>query len=136
MCNFDSMGSALGWYDFTINGNQKLRELLKQIYNKHNIFFIEQLSPCPYTDQFPFAACGVPGIWLYRPNCASGLYYHHRVDNTPDVIDFRQSAVALNASMEIMSFLANVDDARSYRYIPSEMQQEINTLFNAVYGGF
>ena len=93
-------------------------------------------TPCPYTDQFPFAACGVPGIWLYRPNCNSGQYYHHRFDNTPAIIDFRQSAVALSASMEIMRFLANVDDATHYRYIPSEMQQEIDTLFGAVYGGF
>lgn len=136
MCNFDSMGSALGWYDFTINGGKELRELLKKVYNKHDVFFIERIVPCPYTDQFPFAACGVPGIWLYRPNCAAGQYYHHRFDNTPAIIDFRQSAVALSASMEIMSFLANIDDATPYRYIPSEMQEEIDTLFSAVYGGF
>lgn len=136
MCNFDSFGSALGWYNFTINGNSELLNLLRSIYNKNNIYYVENTIPCPYTDQFPFAACGVPGIWVGKVNCITGLYYHHRVDNTPDIIDFEESAKCISASAEILEFLANTENVTPYRTIPEEQKQAIDAQFNAVYGGF
>ncbi|MBR7128307.1 MAG: M28 family peptidase [Lentisphaeria bacterium] len=136
MCNFDSMGSIAGWYDFTINGNDELLSLIREIYNRNDIYYLEKTTPCPYTDQFPFAACGVPGIWLFRPNCTAGLFYHHRVDNDAEIIDFRQSAVLMTATAKILEKIANSENTAQYRTIPADMQKEIDELFNNVYGGF
>ena len=136
MCNFDSFGSALGWAEFTVNATDALRGKLKEIFYGKKLFFRENTAPVPYTDQFPFAACGVPGIWIFRQNCAAGLFYHHRSDNTPDKIDFQISADHVKAAAELMDFLADTGDLSAYRGIPPEMQQEIDTLFQQVFGGF
>ena len=136
MCNFDSMGSALGWGEFTINANDELRQLIKKNFNGNDVYYVESTAACPYTDQFPFAACGVPGIWLFRKNCGIGIYYHHRFDNTPDIIDFEMAANYVDASVKLVSFLADTEDVSSYRTIPENQQKEIDSLFQAVYGGF
>lgn len=136
MCNFDSYGSVLGWSDFTVNGTDALRGLLKKSFNDAGIYYVERTKPCPYTDQFPFAACGVPGIWLYRPNCAAGQFYHHRVDNTPDKIDFATAAQYVGAAADVLDYLADVEDLTPYRGIPADQQTAIDELFGAVYGGF
>ena len=136
MCNFESMGSALGWNEFTVNANDALRRLIADIFRKNDIYYLEKNVPCPYTDQFPFAVCGVPGVWLSRKNCFAGNYYHHRVDNTPDVIGFDVAAKTVHAAAELLSVLADREDIAEFRGIPGPLQEQIGTLFNAVYGGF
>jgi Zn-dependent M28 family amino/carboxypeptidase len=136
MCNFDSMGSALSWLELTVNANAALRSLMKEIYNRHDIYYVEHQEPCPYTDQFPFAACSVPGIWLNRKDCIGGNYYHHRVDNTPDIIGFDQAAKLVKASADLITELANGENIAQYRGIPADIQTKVDAMFNAVYGGF
>ncbi|MBQ9338695.1 MAG: M28 family peptidase [Lentisphaeria bacterium] len=136
MCNFDSAGSALGWGEFTVNANAALRRKIAAVCRKHDIYYVELTEPCPYTDQFPFAACGVPGIWLYRKNCIGGNYYHHRFDNTPDIIGFDEAAKLVHASAELLADLADRDNIDSFRGIPAKLQSQIDAQFQAVYGGF
>ena len=136
MCNFDSMGSALGWSEFTVNAPDALRKLIADVFHQHGVYYVELTEPCPYTDQFPFAACSVPGIWIYRKNCFAGNYYHHRVDNTPDILGFETSAQLVHASAALMEELADREDIAPFRTIPEPLQKKINTQFNAVYGGF
>lgn len=136
MCNFDSMGSALGWADFTVNANDELRRRIAEVFRRHDVYYVEQTSPCPYTDQFPFAACGVPGMWLHRRNCLGGVYYHHRIDNTPDVIGFDEAAKLVRASAALLSDLADRENIDAFRGMPEELRSSIDSQFDAVYGGF
>jgi len=136
MCNFDTMGSALGWAEFTVNANDALRGLIADTFHKHDIYYVEHTAPCPYTDQFPFAACGVPGLWLYRKNCFAGNYYHHRVDNTPDIIGFEEAAKLVHAAADLLTDLADRENIDPFRGIPAPLQGRIDAQFNAVYGGF
>ena len=92
MCNFDSCGCAMGWYSFDTALNNELDDKIKEIYHDNDIWFKDNRSLDPYTDLFPFMAAGLPGITMMRCNVESGHYYHHRNDNTPDVIDFEQAA--------------------------------------------
>ena len=133
MCNFDSNGSAMGWYTFTVNANEALRERIRETYGRNDIFYVESTAPCPYTDQFPFAACGVPGMWLFRKNCSAGIFYHHRADNTADIIGFEDAASLLEASSVLLEHLADEADIRAYREIPADMQRRIDELFRTVY---
>lgn len=133
MCNFDSFGSAMGWAEFTFSSNDTLRNLIADIFHKNDIYYLENIAPCPYTDQFPFAACGVPGIWIHRRNCTSGLFYHHRVDNTPDKLGFEVSAPLVESASVLMSYLADQEDISAYRGIPESQQKEIDQLYNTVY---
>lgn len=136
MCNFDSFGSALGWMKLTLSATPEMRSLIAHHLHAHDVYYTENLAPCPYTDQFPFAACGVPGIWVNRPNCTSGCYYHHRVDNTPDVLGFDQAAVTVSAGAALLADLADRDSLDGLKGIPADQQEQINKLFDAVYGGF
>ncbi len=136
MCNFDSFGSQLGWADFTINGNEKLASLIRQKFNSRGVYFLERHHPDPYNDQFPFAACKVPGMWIYRPNCEAGLFFHHRFDNLPDKLDFETCALYVNAAADVIKFLANEENIEAYRTIPPEEAAQISELFDRVYGGF
>ena len=136
MCNFDSFGSALGWMKFTMNTTPELNALIAGHCHAHDVYYTETSAPCPYTDQFPFAACKVPGIWINRPNCTAGCYYHHRVDNTPDVLGFETAAHSVSAGAAIMAELADREDLSGLTGIPADQQKLIDELFNAVYGGF
>jgi len=136
MCNFDSMGSALGWAAFTVNANDATRALIKECFNKRGIYYVENLVPCPYTDQFPFAACGVAGFWQFRQNCESGVYFHHRIDNTPDKLDFEMASNHVAASCDLLDYIANCEDNSVYRGIPDETFKAVSEQFQAVYGGF
>ena len=133
MCNFDSFGSAMGWGEFTVNGSDALRKLIKETYNENDVYYVETTEACPYTDQFPFAACGVPGIWLLRKNCPLGLFYHHRFDNTPDKIGFDTAAQYVEASAKLVEKLADVEDLSPYHGIPADQMKEIDHLYSTVY---
>ncbi|MDR0933009.1 MAG: M28 family peptidase [Victivallales bacterium] len=133
MCNFDSFGSAMGWAEFTVNGNDALRKLISETYREHDVYYREIAEPCPYTDQFPFAVCKVPGIWIARRNCTGGIFYHHRVDNTPDKIDFDLAAQIVTASADLLEKLAAFEDISPYKEIPAELQSQIDSLYLTVY---
>ena len=136
MCNFDSFGSALGWDEFTLNASEDVHSLVRSCFNGRGVYFIDSNVPCPYTDQFPFAAAGVPGVWISRANCTAGLFYHHRIDNTPDKIDFAMSANHVAASAALLDALANAEDFGRYAGIPEAEMPGIASLFKEVYGGF
>ncbi|MBO7090187.1 MAG: M28 family peptidase, partial [Victivallales bacterium] len=136
MCNFDSCGSAMGWASFIVNGQTALCDLIRKTLNEDDIYYNEYHGCDPYTDQFPFAACGVPGMLFFRKNCSAGLFFHHRVDNTPDKLDFNVAADYVTGAAKVMESLADADDISPYRGIPADLKVEIDDLFNKVYGGF
>ncbi len=136
MCNFDSFGSAMGWYSMTINAMPAMCELLDSYMNRNDIYYKKSTAPCPYTDQFPFAACKVPGFWLWRPNCTAGIFYHHRVDNTPEILGYDSAANAVNAVSCFMADLADREDISGIAGIPADQQKQIDELFKDVQGGF
>ena len=136
MCNFDSCGSLLGWTSLTINATPAAMSLVRDAFNRKGIYCTETTEPTPYTDQFPFAACGVPGVWINRPNCMEGQFYHHRIDNTPDKLDFSMTAQYVDVCADFLSKLANAADLSDYKGIPAEQLPAIAELADSVYGGF
>ena len=135
-CNFDSFGSALGWYKFTLNSNRAMADLIASHFNGNDIYYTLTSDPCPYTDQFPFAACKVPGLWINRPNCIGGCYYHHRADNVPGVIGYDTAAHTVNTASRFLVDLADRENLSQLQGIPADQQKLIDTQFQAVYGGF
>lgn len=133
MCNFDSYGSALGWYEMTLSANAALHKHITKIFHDNGIYFHADFTPCAFTDQFPFAACGVPGIWITRKNCTEGLVYHHREDNTCDKIDFARSANCVTAAANFLLDLSNQDAWDQLGGIPEDQQEQINRLFHEIY---
>ena len=75
-------------------------------------------------------------MWLFRMNCFAGIYYHHRIDNTPDKIDFDLAARYVQTSAKLLDHIANCEDNSIYRGIPEDTFKAVSAQFQAVYGGF
>ncbi len=136
MFNIDGSGSALGWLNIIYNGPAGLSRLLARIFHSHDLHYILQQEVLPYTDQFPFAAAGVPGLWLSRRNCATGVFYHHRADDTIEHLDPALIATQLDA---VAAFLTQVADAlpgAGTWEIPPQMRREIARVWRDLYGGW
>ncbi len=84
MINADSCGSRLGWDFVTYFTGPEIRNAFDSILNGYGRFALASFTPTPFIDLMPFGACGVPGMWLSRRNCASGRFQHHRPDDAPE----------------------------------------------------
>ena len=113
-----------------------MADLIASHFNGNDIYYTLTSDPCPYTDQFPFAACKVPGLWINRPNCIGGCYYHHRADNVPGVIGYDTAAHTVNTASRFLVDLADRENLSQLQGIPADQQKLIDTQFQAVYGGF
>lgn len=136
MFNFDSYGSLMGWTEINYNGNNAIEGLLKPYFEKQDIYCRFSSGIMPYTDQFPFAAAGVPGLWLFRKNCESGRFFHHRFDDTIDIISTELMARYINAAAEFISDLANAGTLPFEKKIPNEQTIKIRHEWEALFGGW
>jgi len=138
MFNIDGSGSAMGWLSVIYNGSATHEALLRDVFKQHDFYFKLSRDLCPYTDQFPFAVAGVPGLWLTRHNCTSGVFYHHRRDDTVDNLDFSLAARQLDAAGDFLVKLAGEDgtaaDARAG--LTADEHGEIKRVWEALYGGW
>ena len=138
MFNIDGSGSAIGWLSMIYNGSAKHEALLRDVFNQHDFYFKLSRDLCPYTDQFPFAAAGVPGLWLTRCNCTSGVFYHHRHDDTLENLDFTLAARQLDAVAAFLVKIAEEEgrDADVMAGLTAEEHVEIKRVWEALYGGW
>lgn len=135
MFNIDGSGSALGWLSVNYNGMPPDEQLLRAVFKRHELFYDLHQEVCPYTDQFPFAVAGVPGLWLTRKNCATGVFYHHRRDDTLENIDTASLARQLDAVAEFLSVLAE-DDTLPPPGLPPPLPTAIASVWDNLYGGW
>lgn len=135
MCNFDSCASAVGWFRFVINASTPLRRELTNIYHQNDVYFTEYLVPDPYNDLFPFTVAGVPGITHMRNNCEIGKFYHHRPDNSIEVLSMDAAAQLVNASAAFLTSLADQENLDSCMIDPSTTNT-VADFWDMTYGGW
>ena len=136
MFNIDGSGSALGWLSVNYNGPEAFTRLLAEVFHRHDLYYTLQQEVFPYTDQFPFAAAGVPGLWLSRRNCATGVFYHHRVDDNMGQLDCALVAAQLDAVAAFLTQVAEADDGAGADGIAPVTQREIARVWDDLYGGW
>jgi hypothetical protein len=136
MFNFDSYGSLMGWTGINYNGDKNIEKLLKPCFEKRNIFCHFSSNVMPYTDQFPFAATGVPGMWLFRRNCEAGRFFHHRFDDSIEVVSTKLMAHHINAAAEFISGIANSAKLPFKKEIPEEQALKIKVAWHSLFGGW
>ncbi len=136
MFNCDGAASLLGWLSINYNGPDACLELLRDTFHRHDFYFELTKDVFPYTDQFPFAVCGVPGLWFHRKNCDAGVVNHHRHDDNMDNIDIEVLAAELNAAAEFLSALADGSPHVDLTWDPLELKPEIDKIWNTMYGGW
>jgi Zn-dependent M28 family amino/carboxypeptidase len=136
MFNIDGSGSALGWLSVNYNGPEALSRLLAEVFHRHDLYYTLQQEVFPYTDQFPFAVAGVPGLWLSRRNCATGVFYHHRADDNMGQLDAALIAAQLDAAADFLTQVAEADAGAGAGEIPPETRREIARVWEDLYGGW
>ncbi len=136
MFNFDSFGSRMGWTQIVINAPDRAEPWLETHFHAEDIFFKCSREVIPFTDQFPFAAAGIPGLWLRRCNCETGVFYHHRADNTMDRVCPEVMARHIDAAVGFLSYLAEAPLEPLSWKIPETLQPQIANLWQSHYGGW
>ncbi len=136
MFNADSCGSRLGWTAVNYNGPKNIETLLAPELQKLDLYANYTTDAIPFTDQFPFVMCGVPGLWLYRPNCASGQWYHHRAENNLEVISPEILASYVEAAANFIVKISRADKFPIRRMIPPSQMKQFNHAWNDFFGGW
>ena len=136
MFNADSCGSVLGWTQINFNGPPILKSLFEPYFQRQGMYCKTSSNIIPYTDQFPFAVCGVPGLWLNRPNCTAGHFYHHRPENSFDKISPKVLAEYVNAAAGFIADIAQNDELPYKREIPAKQEFMINKYWQDLFGGW
>ncbi|MFA6102271.1 MAG: M28 family peptidase [Victivallaceae bacterium] len=136
MFNADSCGSVLGWTQINFNGPPILKSLFEPYFQRQGMYCKTSSNIIPYTDQFPFAVCGVPGLWLNRPNCTAGHFYHHRPQNSFDKISPEVLTKYVNAAACFIADIAQADQLPYEREIPARQVSGINKYWQDLFGGW
>lgn len=136
MFNIDGSGSLLGWLSVNYNGPKSHEDALRTTFGKHDFYFNLKREICPYTDQFPFAVAGVPGLWLTRMNCSSGTFYHHRRDDTLNNLSVAGLAGQLDAVAEFLTVLTEGNPATVNVKLAPEQQAAAERVWEDLCGGW
>ena len=136
MINFDSCGGAMGWYKINGNGPKAMLNLVQEAFQKRDRFAGMSEEVIPYTDQLPFAVCGVPGVWVHRECCTSGCVWHHRFDDDLRNISFSELAVCSEIGAGILDHLANCDNMPFDRQIAPDQKRQLENQWIDLYGGW
>lgn len=136
MFNFDSFGSLMGWTEINYNGSEKIGRLLDKCFQKRDIYCRLSTMVVPYSDQFAFAAAGVPGLWLGRRNCEAGRFFHHRDDDTLDRISCELSARHIDAAADFIVQIASAERIPFEIEVPRAQAKLIAKYWSSLFGGW
>jgi aminopeptidase YwaD len=135
MFNFDGYGSLMGWTEIVYNGPEILKASLAESFHKNDIFYNLSEEIEPFTDQFPFAAAGTPGLWLNRRNCAAGRFFHHRFDDNISRVCPEVITTHVDSAADFIALLAEAEELPAMS-IPEELRPEIKNIWQDFYGGW
>ena len=134
--NLDSHGSLLGWTELNANGPEAMVEALVDAFRQADVYPAVTREVVPYTDQFPFAVLGIPGIWLSRRNCAAGRFFHHLPS---DDMAHLSSAVLAAHGQAMATVMQEWSAAPTLPFpveIPAAQTAAIATFWEDLYGGW
>ncbi len=134
--NMDSFGSHLGWTELNCCGPDEMIDYLVSAFHAKGSYVKATREVVPYADHFPFAAAGVPGIFLYRPNCTGGRFFHHRFDDDISRISFPLMAALVDCGAQLLAELANADELPFPRDIHPEQLETVQTFWQDLFGGW
>jgi aminopeptidase YwaD len=136
MANFDSFGSRLGWFQMNVCGEKSLSQWLIKRLEAAGQYAELRSNAVPYQDAFPFHAAGIPGFWLYRPNCTSGRFYHHQPDDDLEKLNPLRMAEVLQPIALACAELALTDALPFPLTIPKKLQKPIQKYWEDCFAGW
>jgi len=136
MFNVDSGGSLLGWTELNANGPEAMIAGLTAGFRRLDVYPAVTRDVVPYTDQFPFAVAGVPGVWLSRRNCTAGRFFHHLPSDDMEHLSCDVLATLAQAAAGVLGEWAAADALPFERRIPASQRAAIRTFWDDLYGGW
>ena len=136
MFNFDSIGSWMGVNELTCNGPAELRQTVVPYFERRGLYVTTIPDICPYTDHFPFVAAGVPGLWLWRRNCTTGRFFHHRPDDDISRVSPALMAELIRAAAEFIGDMANAEPLPFPVAVPADQAAQVQGFWEDLFGGW
>lgn len=136
MFNIDGGGSLMGWTELNANGPEAMVTAIVKAFQRRDVWLGVGREVIPYTDQFPFAVAGVPGVWLSRRNCKAGRFFHHRPDDDLSRVSCELVATLTSAAADL---LADWSARRTLPFaprIPAAQREGIQAFWEDLYGGW
>jgi len=134
--NFDGVGSHMGWTELFYNGPPELADYLTTAFERHDLYVRPNTETVPYADHFPFAAAGVPGVFLHRCNCTSGRFFHHRPDDDMSRVSAPLMARLLDVAAEVIAECANAPEMPFPTVIPDDQAESVRKFWEDLFGGW
>jgi hypothetical protein len=136
MLNFDACGSLLGWTELFCCGPDAMGAYLDGFFKAQEEYIKLNPEVIPYSDHFPFTACGIPSAWVTRVNCTSGRFFHHRPDDTLARVSPNKLAQLGSISHAILKEMAAADALAFPARIPDAQQKEVNRQWQELFGAW
>lgn len=136
MFNFDSFGSLMGWTNLSCIGSEELGDYINRMFVEQDEYLAVKHEIVPYADHFPFAAAGIPGVYLGRSNCASGRFFHHRPDDTLSKISIPLCTKLIQVGCLSLFKLANAEVMPFQPTVAEESRAEIEKMWQEIFGGW
>lgn len=136
MLNFDACGSLLGWTELICCGPDEMGDFINQFFVDQDEYVKLNRGIVPYSDHFPFTACGVPSVWITRSNCTAGRFFHHRPDDTIDRVSPDKLAQLAGISHNILAHMATSDTPAFPAHIPDVQQKEVDRQWQELFGAW
>ena len=136
VCNFDSCGSAVGWNQLITSLDDALSQRVRSCFERAGCYYVELDTPDPCNDLFPFTALGVAGITVMRRNCEAGVFYHHRPDNTLQILSADEAAKLAQAALPLIEALAGEAHPKSFCRCNPRHTHEVAQLWDETFGGW
>jgi hypothetical protein len=136
MVNIDGGGSLLGWTELNANGPEPMVTAIVQAFRQRDLWLAVGREVIPYTDQFPFAVAGVPGVWISRRNCTAGRFFHHRPDDDLSRVSCELLAAIVGATADLLAHWAAARTLPFRHRIPAAQQSAIRAFWADLYGGW
>lgn len=136
MLNVDGGGSLMGWSELNGNGPEAMVRAIVEGFRARGLWLTVGREVIPYTDQFPFAAAGVPGVWISRRNCTAGRFFHHRPDDDMSRVSCELVAAIAGAAADLLASWGKASALGFGRRIPKAQQAAIRRFWDDLYGGW
>lgn len=134
--NLDSYASRMGWTEIIVNGPAELETYLRSFFAQEGLYPRFTPTIMPYADHFPFAAAGLPGLYLGRHNCTAGRFFHHRPDDDISRVSTEVMAASLTAAAHILADALEREELPFRSRLPEAQARDAESMWNDLFGGW
>jgi len=134
MLNFDSLSSPLGHTHVRLAASGRAERMILQGLRRGGLSFREGIGCTPFTDQFSFAAAGVPTVDFGRGNTSGGRWQHHSVYDNLENVSAEPLCAILRAAAPLVHKLATMREPPFERRIDAQLRRQIRKYARDLYG--